>query len=222
MFARHAALALVVAASLAAPAADLVAQDKLALTDSSAVREQNVKRQRRAAGLRSGAWAVSGLGQASGATYTSTPAFEGYLQRGLDRHLVLESSAGFWYRSQRTSAGRNNAYVIPMMTSLKLYPATGPEDAFEPFVSAGVGFTLGVDDRDGGTGGLTGATGGGTMLLLGLGAKGGAGIEYRLGQAFGVTLGGGYQYVRFFEEMGGERTYRGMQAFGGLTYRFQF
>lgn len=203
-------------------AADLMAQDKLALTDSSAVREQQVKRARRAAGIRTGAWRVSGLAQASGASYSATPAFEGYLQRGLDRHLVLESSAGFWYRSQRTgTGGRNNAYVIPMMTSLKLYPATGPEDAFEPFVTAGVGFTMGIDDRDGSSS-LAGTTAGGTALVLGLGAKGGAGIEYRLGSTFGVQLGGGYQYIRFLEDMGGERTYRGIQAFGGLTYRFQF
>jgi len=210
-------------ALLLQPATSMAQSPKEMLGDSISVREAEVKRQRRAAGLRSGTWRVSGLTELSGATYSTIPAFEGYLQRGLDRHLVIETSAGFWYRTARNTStgGRSNSYVIPMMTSLKLYPATGPEDNLEPFVSAGVGFTLGIDDRDD-SGGVLGGTTGGTALLLGLGAKGGAGIEYRLGPAFGLTLGGGYQYVRFFEQVGGERTYRGLQAFGGLTYRFQF
>ena len=204
----------VVVMALSLSAMDLAAQDKLALTDSTTLREQSVKRARRAAGLRTGSWQVSGV--------RGTPAFEGYLQRGFDRHLVLESSAGFWYRSQPNgTGGRNNAYVIPMMTSLKLYPMTGPEAQLEPFVSAGVGFTMGIDDRDGGTS-LAGATAGGTAIILGLGAKGGAGIEYRIGSTFGLQAGAGYQYIRFLEEMGGQRTYRGVQGFGGVTYRFQF
>jgi hypothetical protein len=203
---------------LALGASEALAQVKDSLGDSLSVREATVRRQRKAAGVRTGAWGVQNL--ATGPSFSQTPAFEGYLQRGLDRHLVIESSAGFWYRSERTTTGRNNAYIIPMMTSLKLYPATGPEHALEPFISAGVGFTMGIDDRDGG-GGLAGSTGG-TALMIGLGAKGGAGVEYRLGSTFGVTLGAGYQYIRFFEDMGGARTYRGTQVFGGLTYRFQY
>ncbi len=197
-----------------------------AIRDSADAREAAVRRQRRGAGLRSGSWQQSGLTTASGAAYSTTPAFEGYFQRGLDRHLVIETSAGFWSRSQRANSGSGSeeirSYVVPFLTSLKLYPATGPEQPLEPFLSAGVGFTLGVDDRNTVSGGLLGGTGGGTVMLVGVGAKGGAGIEYRLGPAFGVTAAGGYQYVRFFEAVGGERTYKGVQIFGGLTYRFQY
>lgn len=211
--------AVIVTLILSLAAVDAAAQVKETLGDSTTVRESLVRRQRRAAGLRSGSWGVQGL--ATGPALSNSPAFEGFLQRGLDRHLVIESSAGFWYRSERTTSGRNNAYIIPMMTSLKLYPVSGPENALEPFVSAGVGFTMGIDDRDGSTG-LAGASAGGTALLLGLGAKGGAGVEYRLGSTFGVTAGAGYQYIRFFEQVGETRTYKGVQLFGGLTYRFQF
>ena len=82
-------------------------------------------------------WRVSGLSEVSGASYSTLPAFEGYFQKGLDRHLVIETSAGLWRRSQRTSGAAGGesigSYVIPMLTALKLYPVTGPEHNLEPF-----------------------------------------------------------------------------------------
>jgi hypothetical protein len=188
--------------------------------------ERRVKRQRQGAGLRVGAWRVTGLTEVSGAEYSTTPAFEGYFQRGLDRHLVIETSAGFWRRSQRAGSGTGSesigSYVIPLLTALKLYPATGPEQNLEPFVTAGVGFTLGVDDRNTISGGLLGGGGSSTAMIAGVGIKGGGGVEYRLGRAFGFSALAGYQYVRFFEQVGSTRSYKGLTAMGGLTYRFQY
>src|SRR5205085_6109114 len=138
-----------------------------------------------------------------------------------DRHLVIETSAGFWNRSQRASAtggSSGGTYVIPMLTSIKLYPATSPGAALEPFTMLGVGFTLGIDDQNGGSSGgvLGGSSGGGTLLVPGLGLKAGAGVEYHLGSAFGVQMQAGYQFVKFFQDVGSDRTYKGVQIFGGL------
>lgn len=224
-------LTAVVVLSLVAVPAGLMAQSDSASRreagrdrDSIEARERLVKRMRSGAGVRLGSWQVQSLTQVSGATTSSLPAFEGYWQKGLDRHVVLETSAGLWARTQRAGGESVGSYVIPMLTSIKLYPATEPGQSLEPFITAGVGFTLGVDDRNGGSaGGLLGSSSGnGTMLVPGIGLKGGAGIEYRLGAAFGVVMQAGYQYVRFFQEVGSDRTYKGVQLFGGMTYRFQF
>jgi opacity protein-like surface antigen len=207
------------------PAALTAQSDSTTRRDSIEARERLVKRMRQGAGLRVGSWQVRGLSSVSGSS-SSLPAFEGYWQKGLDRHLVIETSAGLWSRAQRSSstgAASSNSYVVPLLTSLKLYPATGPGAALEPFVTAGVGFTLGIDDGNAATGGIVGGGGGGgTMLIPGIGLKAGGGVEYHIGPAFGIVMQAGYQYVRFFQEVGSERTYKGLQMFGGVTYRFQF
>lgn len=195
--------------------------------DSAEARERAVRRLRSGAGLRAGVWSVTGLGEVSGASYSTWPALEGYWRRGVDRHLVIETGVGVWRRSKRASSSAGNesvdAYVIPLMTAVRLFPATGPDQPLEPYLTAGAGFTLGVEDANTVSGGiLGGSSSGGPLLILGLGLKGGAGIEYRLGSAFGVTAGAGYQFVRFFDYVGGERTYKGVQVLGGLTYRFQY
>ena len=188
--------------------------------------ERAVKRQRQGAGVRMGSWQMLGMGTLAGATTSTLPAFEGYWQKGLDRHLALETSVGFFQRTQRSgspSGGESmTAYVVPMMTALKVYPVTGPESNFEPFVIGGFGFTLGVDDRNATSGGLFGSSSGGTMMVPGVGIKLGGGVEYRLGRAFGFAAGTNYQYVRFFEQVANTRTYKGVQLLGGVTYRFQF
>ena len=193
--------------------------------DNGDARENQVRRQRRGAGIRIGSWQVSSLSTVSGSTTSTLPAFEGYWQRGLDRHVVLETSAGLWTRSQRSSSETMGSYIIPMLTSVKVYPATDPGAALEPFVMGGVGFTLGIDDRNSaGAGGVLGgsSTGGGTLLVPGIGLKAGGGVEYHLGEAFGVAAQAGYQFIRFFQDVANDRTYRGMQVFAGVTYRFQF
>ncbi|TMQ67463.1 MAG: hypothetical protein E6K78_05020 [Candidatus Eisenbacteria bacterium] len=54
------------------------------------------------------------------------------------------------------------------------------------------------------------------------GLKAGVGTDWRLGQAFGLTLGGRYQWTEFGEDVGGQRIFNGLGADLGLTYRFQY
>jgi hypothetical protein len=205
----------------------LRAQERPVRPDSLDTPERRATRWRRGAGVGAGTWAVTGLTEVSGATYSVTPAFEGYMRRGLDRHVVLETGVGVWRRSQRASSASGeetvDTYVIPMTTAVRLFPFSDPDDRLQPFAALGAGFTIGVDDRNTVAGGLLGGgSGGGTQLLLGFAAKGGTGLELRLGSAFGLNAGVGYQWVRFFTEVGNERTFKGLQAMGGLTYRFQY
>lgn len=189
--------------------------------------EAHARRARRGAGLRVGTWQVTGLSTTSGATYSTMPVLEGYFQKGLDRHIAIESSVGIWRRGVKTSSGENNSILVPILTSLKLFPTTGPDQQLEPFIMAGVGFTIGVNSGSGaGTGGLPflggGSTSSGTLMIAGIGGKGGVGFEYRFSQAFGINGSVGYQYVYFGDPVGGDQTYKGVQGFGGLTYRFQY
>jgi hypothetical protein len=205
-----------------------------AAAQADTVTEQRVKAMRRGAGLRVGTWDVRGLTQVTGARVSETPLFEGYFQKGLDLHLALENTVGMYRREQRlTRAGgigsgpveeKVAAYVIPQFTSLKVYPFTRPEQRFEPYITGGAGLTIGVDDRENsGSDGLLGGGGeSGTGFVAGFGLKGGLGIEVRFSEAFGIGVGGRYQWVRFFGELAGERTYRGLGADVGLTYRFQY
>lgn len=211
----------------------LLSGDAAAQADTLA--ERRVKEMRRGAGLRVGVWDVRGLGEVSGARVNESPLFEGYFQKGLDLHLALENTVSVYRREQRLtrSAGgigggtveeKVAAYVVPQFTSLKLYPLTRPEQRFEPYISGGAGVTIGIDDRENsGSGGLLGGGGeSGTGFVAGFGLKGGLGLEVRFSEAFGVAAGGRYQWVRFFGELAGERTYRGLGADVGLTYRFQY
>jgi len=213
--------ALVALALVLAPAA-LFAQ-KPQPTDSATLRENAVKRQRQGAGLRAGAWQTTGLTEVAGASYSTLPALEGYWLKGLDQHVAIETSGGFWGRTQRDANGRVSSFAIPMLTSIKLYPATTVADQMEPFLTAGGGFTIGVDDETGSTGGLLGGGGGsGTALIVGLGLKGGGGIEYHAGRAFGLQAGVSYQWIHFLNPVGGNSDYKGPLIYGGLTYRFQY
>jgi opacity protein-like surface antigen len=192
--------------------------------------EKRAKMLRQGAGLRGGAWWVQNLQEVSGARTSESPAFDGYFQKGLDLHLTLESTLGLWIRTQEieqsglggTTREQVRSFVVPLFTALKLYPFTRPDDAWEPYVTGGVGFALGVDDRQTSGAGLLGIADGGTVLIAGFGFKGGAGVEWRFHRAFGAALGVRYQWVRFGEELGGDRTFRGWGADLGLTYRFQY
>lgn len=70
-------------------------------------------------------------------------------------------------------------------------------------------------------GGVLGG-GGASGLIVGVGGSGGAGVEWRLSQAFGLALGGHYAYVQFFDDLAGQRMYRGTGVNAGITYRFQY
>jgi opacity protein-like surface antigen len=187
--------------------------------------ESEVERQarlaRRGAGVRVGIWNVD---VESAEDPSKSLHFEGYFQRGLDKHLALESSAGVWWVSTTVTQplpgsqpAENKSYVIPLLTSLKLFPLTEVGDKLEPFIMAGVGFALGVADESDNTIG-----GGGTSLVTGFGLRGGGGLELRLSSAFGASASAKYQWVKFGEELGGMDTFNGLGFEGGITYRFQF
>jgi hypothetical protein len=194
--------------------------------------EKRARLARRGGGVRVGTWDVRGLTATSGAVVSKTPAFEGYVRRGLDLHLAIEHSVGVWRRTQSvtqtspgplggtTSTSTLETYVIPQFTSIAFFPMSRPEQRFEPYVKAGAGFALGVEDRTGDGGGLF--TGGGVSLVPGYGLSGGTGVDLRLSNALGLTAAGRWHWVRFFQELSSERTYEGFGAEVGVTYRFQF
>ncbi len=222
---RAACAVLVLAAAGSAAPATALGQGRPDTTDQVV---QRIKRERQGAGLRVGPWMVSNLSDPSGTTSSTSPAFEGYWQKGLDRHLVIETSAGLWHREQTSGSGTTaesvGSFVVPLFTTLKLFPFTGPEDQLEPFASAGVGFVLGLENQNTVSGGLLGGGGGGSGLSIvaGVGAKGSAGIEYRFSKAFGLSASAGYQYVWFGQDVGGQGSYKGFFLLAGLTYRFQY
>jgi outer membrane protein W len=192
--------------------------------------EKRARLARRGGGLRVGTWDVRGLSTTSGASASKTPAFEGYVRRGLDLHLAIEHSVGVWRRTQSvtqssgplggTSTSRRETYVIPQLTSILFFPLTKPQQRVEPYVKAGAGFAVGVDDRTGDGGGLF--AGDGVSLVPGYGLSGGAGVELRLTNALGLAAAGRYRWTKFFQDLAGQRTYEGFGAEVGVTYRFQF
>ena len=185
--------------------------------------ERAARLARRGAGLRVGVWNVDA---AAARQMARSPTIEGYFQRGLDRHLVLENSVGVWRatttRTQVPPLGgprevETKSYVVPLLTSLKLYPITGPGARIEPYLLAGVGFALGVQDEGDNAIGSSG-----TSLVTGLGFRAGAGLEVQLSKAFGVAAAGKYQWIRYSETLGGMERFAGLGAEGGITYRFQY
>ena len=175
---------------------------------------------RRGAGVRIGVWDVRNP-DAELTNYATDPHIEGYFQRGLDDRLALESTAGVWRRTARTIQPATGnvieirTYVIPLFTSLKVFPFTDAGDALEPFVLVGAGFALGLDHvSDNAIGG------GGTSIATGFGIKGGIGLEYRINDIFGVVAGARYQLIDYGDELGGSQTFKGLGFEGGITYRF--
>jgi hypothetical protein len=212
-----------------------------AQTDSTATRtnadfEAEAKRSRGGAGLRGGSWSLQGHTTPSGATERRTPLLEGYFAKGLDLHLALENSVSFWRLTQKattsgggvlgggTSTQVINSYIIPQLTAIRVHPFTRPTTPVEPYLLAGVGITLGVEDRSGEGGGIFGVGGSsGTSFNMGIGVAGGTGIEWHVTQAFGLAAGARYQYVKFLNgSLGGNDVYKGYGFQGGVTYRFQY
>ena len=194
--------------------------------------ERQARLARRGGGVRVGTWDVRGLATVAGATASRTPALEGYVRRGLDLHLALEHSVGFWRRTQtatQTSSGplgttqttsTLETYVIPQLTSVSFFPVTRPAQRVEPYVKAGAGFAIGVDDRTGDGGVLFSSEG--MSLVPGFGLSGSTGLEVRLTNALGLAAAARYQWIRFFQDLASQRTFEGFGAEVGVTYRFQF
>lgn len=194
--------------------------------------ERLAELQRREVGLQVGVWLPGNLPEIEGAEYSTWPLITGFLRRGLDRHLAWENTVSFWMRRQeherRDPLGvpvveRVSTYLLPFLTSLTFYPATGPEDRVEPFLRGGAGVVLAIDDRRGTEGGLLGTGREGTIMFTGLGARGVAGLDLRLSPRFGLTAAAQYQWIHFLDgEPGGLGTYHGPAVEAGLVYRFHF
>ena len=190
--------------------------------DRPADLERRAQQSRSGAGLRAGTWNTRGLPPAAaGEQLTSSPTIEGYFQRGLDLHLVLENTATVYWQDRTTrstgplggmTASKTRTYIVPLFTSLKVFPFTRPGERVEPYALGGVGFALGIRDPEDGS----------VSLAQGLGVKGGSGVELRLTEAFGLSLGGRWQWIRFLGEFADTRTVQGFGADVGLTYRFQY
>lgn len=184
--------------------------------------EHRARESRSGAGLRVGSWTARGLPAAGiGERLTSSPVLEGYFQKGLDLHLALENTATVYWQDRTTRSSsllggatesRTRTYVVPLFTSLKVMPFTGPGARLEPYALGGLGFALGVEDPDQGS----------ATLGQGVGVKGGTGLSLRLGDAFGVSVGGRWQWIRFLGDFANTRTVQGFGADVGLTYRFQY
>jgi opacity protein-like surface antigen len=193
-----------------------------ALTCASAAYAQSDALTRRGADIRGGVWNVPEPG-AELTTYSGNPFIEGNFQRGLDAHLALESTAGVWRRTARAiqpltgNVVETHTYIIPLFTSLKFFPVTTMEDNLEPFLLAGIGFALGIDDV-----GENAIGGGGSSIATGFGFKAGAGIEYHITDVFGLVAGMRYQSISYSEELGGAEKFKGFGVEGGITYRFPF
>ena len=201
--------------------------------------ETQARIQRNGAGLRAGVWNVRDLEPATGNSSQRSPLFEGYFQKGLDLHLALENTLSVWRWHQsgtRTQGGgllgggttttteTVDAYVVPFFTSLKVFPFTRPSAKVEPYVLGGAGLGLGIEDRSSdNASGLYGGSGNDApSMVTGFGFKGGTGIEWRFSQAFGLTVGARYQWMRFFGDLAGRENYQGLALDGGLVYRYQY
>jgi opacity protein-like surface antigen len=183
--------------------------------------EREARLARRGAGVRLGFWEVD---VATAANPSTSPHFEGYFQRGMDQHLALENSVGVWWVNTTDTTAlpgsaivETQAWIVPLLTSLKFYPLTRIGARIEPYVLAGLGFAFGVEERS-----ENAIGGGGTTIVTGFGFRAGLGVEVKLVGAFGLSAAGKYQWMHYGEELVGMETFRGVGADGGITYRFQF
>lgn len=187
------------------------------------VAEREGRMARRGGGVRVGAWNVDDPSRAD-ARFSRSLQFELFLQRGLDERLVLENSAAVWRRLTRerqaipaaSDTVETRSYIIPLLTSLKYFPFTGPGSRLEPFILGGLGFAVGIEDQS-----QNALGGGGTTIVTGFGVKAAAGIEVRIG-SLGVAGDARYQWMKLSDELGLESTFGGAGLEGGLTFRFRY
>ena len=193
--------------------------------------EDQAKRARGGAGLRVGDWQVVKLSDPASGSASETMAFEGWFQKGLDLHIAMENTIGFWQRTQTSTVSGGlgsettsevQAYLVPTLTSLKIYPMTRPSSPIEPYLSAGVGVVLGiVREKVTSTDPLV-IPGESVGMHTGLGIQTGAGLDLNPAGMFGLTVGGRYQWATFGEDVGGAKMYRGPALNAGVTYRFRY
>jgi hypothetical protein len=188
------------------------------------VADREAREARRGAGVRVGVWDVKDPARVD-ARFSSSPLFEFYLQRGLDKQLVLENSGGVWRRitheRQQLPIGSDTvetkAFVIPLLTSLKYFPLTSPSNILEPYILGGLGLAVGIENESSNAIG-----GGGTSVVTGFGIRAAAGLEIHIGSSLGVTAAGRYQWMKLSEDLALENTFQGVGLEGGLSFRFNF
>lgn len=223
----------ILAALLLLAAPDIAAQVSQATPPPESEQETRARLARRTAGLTVGHWELRGIEAPSGVDVSTMPYFYGFLRKGLDARLSLENGIGVWRRVQNIPASGGlggtpeeevQSWVIAQTTALRFYPFTDAGARFEPWVLGAGGLTLGIDDRETDGGGvLGGATGGaGVAIVPGISLQGGVGAEWWFSESFALNVGARYQWTRFLEDFGGERTYQGPIAELGLTYKFRY
>lgn len=162
--------------------------------------ETDPRAARRAVGLRAGSW-------------QDLPYIEIYFQRGLAERVALENSAGVWRQKQDSW----ETYVIPLLTTLKIYPLTAPTRALQPYIMFGLGLGVGVERES-----KRAVGGGGTSILTALGGKAAGGLEFKLRKSLHAHGGGRYLYMHYNDKLAFRNTYEGIGFEGGISYRFNF
>lgn len=215
----------------------LVTADGLAAQDSTKSRESDAETRarlaRKAAGIVVGPWELRGIEPPSTVDASTMPMFSGYLRKGLDARLALENGIGVWRRVQTTPATGGiggtpgeevQSWVVAQSTAIRFFPVTDAGATFEPWIIGGAGFTLGIDDRQTNGGGVLGGSSGasGVAIVTGISLQGGAGAEWWFSESLALNVGARYQWTRFLEDFGGERTYQGPVYEAGLTYKFRY
>ncbi|MCL4213098.1 MAG: hypothetical protein KJZ74_04230 [Gemmatimonadales bacterium] len=200
--------------------------------DPESEAEARARMARKGAGLTVGAWELRGIEPPAGVDVSTMPMISGWLRKGLDARLSMENGIGVWRRVQSTppsggiggSAGEEvQSWIIAQTTAIRFFPATDAGARLEPYVLGAGGFTLGIDDRETSGGGLGSATGGsGVSIVPAISLQGGAGIEWRFSESYGLMAGAKFQWTRFFQDFGGERTYQGPVYEVGLSYKFRY
>lgn len=217
------------------PAAGLSAQvpggDRKPDAESEA--EARARMARRGAGLTVGEWDLRGIETPAGVEVSTLPLFSGWLRKGLDARLAMENGIGVWRRVQTvpptggiggTPGEEVQSWVVAQTTAIRFFPFTDAGARFEPWVLGGAGLTIGIDDRETEGGGILGGSAGGSGVAFvpGVSLQGGAGVEWFFAESFGLTGGARYQWTRFFQDFGGERTYQGLIYEVGLSYKFRY
>lgn len=183
------------------------------------------QRGRNGAGLLVSSWRPD---EPAGFSNSSGVEVQGYLQRGLDLHLAWENTLGYWQRKSSwtdtqpivgTTTHTLQTHLVPTLTALRLYPFDLPSSHIEPFVSAGMGPVLGIQQQTT-SGGLSPADA--TTMNVGLGVRAGVGVDVRANEAFGFTAGGHFESASFGNDMSGDKLFQGWGMDVGLSYRFQY
>lgn len=177
---------------------------------------------RRGGGVLVGSWKVSNpdIVRTVQPSYRRSVMVQAYFRRGLTEHVALENSVSVWRRmSERPSALGSTittrTYIVPLLTSLRVYPITRTYHRFEPYLTGGAGLAVGVQQQSENAPG-----GGGRNIATGFGVKAGAGVEIHAYRRFSIMLGGHVQGVRFGEQLDEQEGFGGRGLEGGLNYRF--